>query len=125
MTEPPPVRLLAVADIRVCAVDSVEALLDEFYLGLLCLEREIGEPAQIVYKAENFRLCFEVVESWRPPEDFRPIDIDVPLLSLVRQQLIDRKIEFQWQKGLPPGRETLLLQDPAGNWVQIGQFKRI
>ena len=125
MTEPPPVRLLAVADVRVCAVESVVSLLDDFYLGVLGLEREIGEPGQIVYKAENFRLRFDVLESPRIPEDLRPILIDVPSLSFVRQQLTDREIEFQCQTGLPPAQETLLLQDPAGNWVQIGQFSRI
>ena len=65
MPEPPPVRLTAVEDVHVPAVVGLAPKLDEFYAGLLRFEREPAE-AELVYRAENFRLRFDVT---RPPID--------------------------------------------------------
>ena len=125
MPEPPPVRLVAVEDVHVQAAAGLEVQLDQFYVELLKFEREDARRTLLVYRAENFRLCVQIVEPPFARPDLRPIGIDVPSLSSLQQVLIDRQIEHQWQKGLAAGQDTLLLQDPAGNWVQIGQIKRV
>jgi hypothetical protein len=125
MPEPPPVRLVAIDDVHVPAAAGVEIELDDFYVKLLKFEREETRREGIVYKSENFRLWFDVLEPPIQREDFRPIGIDVPSLSNLERELIEREIEYLWQKGLLAGQHTLLLKDPAGNWVQIGEFRRV
>jgi hypothetical protein len=58
-------------------------------------------------------------------EDFRAVGIEVPALLSLERELIELEIEYEWQKGLLPGQQTILLQDPAGNWVRIGQFTQV
>jgi len=125
MPEPPPVRLVAIEDVHLPAAAGLEVDLDQFYVKLLKFEREEAERGTIVYKAENFRLYFDVLEPPITRGDFRPIGIDVPSLLDLERQLIEREIEYQWQKGLIVATHTLLLQDPAGNWVQIGEFRKV
>ncbi|WP_428938541.1 VOC family protein [Fontivita pretiosa] len=125
MPEPPPVWLVAVEDVHAPAAAGLETQLDEFYIGLLRFERQQVITDQIVYKAENVRLCIDVVEPPVHRLDLRPIGIEVPSLAALEQQLAERQIEYEWQKGLTPGSHTLLLRDPAGNWVQIGERQRI
>jgi hypothetical protein len=125
MPEPPPVRLVAVADVHVPAAAGLEVQLDDFYVKLLRFDREGADLGQVTYKSENFRLCFDVLEPPIPRDDFRPIMIDVPSLSLVEEGIIQREIEYEKHKGLAPGHRTLLLQDPTGNWVQLGEMKRV
>lgn len=123
MSEPPPVRLVAVEDVHLPGIAGLEAQLDDFYLNILQFIREQADPGQIAYKAENRRLIFSMHQQPPTREDFHIIGIEVPSLSLVQQQLIDREIEYQWLRGLTPGQDQLLVRDPAGNWIQIGQFK--
>lgn len=119
---PPPVRLVAVADVLVSASAGLERDLDAFYMGLLRFERD---PARedICYRAENFRLVFEVVEGPVPRDDLRPTGIEVPFLRQLEHRLIDAEHEYARLKGLTPGHESLLLQDPAGNWVQLTETR--
>jgi hypothetical protein len=125
MPEPPPVRLVAIEDVHAPAAAGLETRLDAFYVGLLKFLREGADAGRIIYKSENWRLHFDVLEPPIGREDFRPVGIDVPSLVLLERELIAGKIEYQWQKGLAAGQETLLLQDPAGNWLQIGLFHRV
>src|SRR5688500_3253769 len=95
MEEPPPVRLVAVEDVRVEASAGLEKQLDEFYAGLLKFVREYGDEDVLVYGAENFRLLVKIVEPPVPRDDMRPILIEVPNLPEIEHQLIDLKIEYQ------------------------------
>src|SRR5689334_5128829 len=113
MPEPPPVRLVAVADVHVPAAAGLEVQLDDFYVKLLRFDREGADDGQVTYKSENFRLCFDVLEPPLQRDDFRPIMIDVPALSVIEDQIIEREIEYERHKGLAPGQKTLLFQDPA------------
>jgi hypothetical protein len=118
MPEPLPVRLVTVEDARLVAPAGMETRLDAFYVGLLGFERE-AEAAGLVYRAENHRLRFEVVE---PPLEFpgmRPLGIEIPSLLAAEHKLIEAKIEYFRQKSFVPGHEALLLQDPAGNWIEL------
>ena len=133
MPEPPPVRLVAVEDVHVTAGPGMEPLLDDFYERLLRFEREPHgdrrrphQPArQIVYKAENVRLVFDIADPHVERPDFRPIGVEIPDLSAAEHEIIERKLEYERFKGLIIGRVTLMLRDPAGNWVAISEARRV
>jgi len=125
--EPPPVRLVAIDDFMIWAAAGLERQLDEFYQGLVGFERvesqdELGFQ-EIVYRAENFRLRIEVLERPGKREDFRPVMVEVPSLNLLGQRLAEAGVEFARQKGLTPGTDALLVSDPAGNPVVVGEFR--
>lgn len=125
MPEPPPVRLVAVADVHLPAAAGVEAPLDDFYTVLLPFEREAHDQGHVIYKAENYRLIFDIHEPPLSRDELRPTEILIRSLSVFRQQLIDREIEHEWQKGLTAGTHHILLQDPAGNWLAIGEWREM
>jgi extradiol dioxygenase family protein len=122
MEAPPPVRLIAVEDCTLCTVAGLERDLDEFYVGLLGFERE-AEESEIVYRAENFRLRMTVFERPEPREDFRPLAVAVPSLTELMRRLDEAEIEFVRQRGLTPGIETLSVIDPAGNILEISEYR--
>jgi hypothetical protein len=120
---PPPVQLVAIADVSLPAVAGLESDLDAFYGGLLKFEREPHDSAaaahQIVYRAENARLRLSVHET--PPDrpDYQPALVVVPSLTELVQRLNDARQIYARQPGLAPGAECIVLQDPAGNWVRV------
>lgn len=118
--EPLPVRLVAVEDVRLITPGGIESRLDSFYVDLLGFERQESENA-IVYRAENLRLIINVVELPPEPRDMRAIGIEVQALAEVERELIERQTEFEVQKGLLPGQRSLLLTDPAGNWLELSE----
>jgi len=120
--EPLPVRLVAVSDCEVAAAAGLEVELDAFYIGLLGFEK-MDDPHSLQYRAENYRLSFIVTELAPVREDFRPVGILVPSLPTLRAQLDEREIEYLRQKSLVPGVESLLLTDPAGNWLEISEMR--
>ena len=122
--EPPPVRLVAVKDVRLIAPAGAERQLDEFYVGLLELEREPDSHFP-VYRAENLRIWFDIVEPPVGRGDMRPLGIEVSSLVEAEHKFIDAKIEYVLQKGVNPGDESLLLLDPAGNWIEISESRMI
>jgi hypothetical protein len=125
MDEPPPVRLIAVDDVRLPTPADREPLLDAFYVGLWQFQRETSETG-LIYRAENFRLRFEII-STEPivRETLRPQGIAVNSLVEAERKLIDLEIEYIQQLSLTPGQETLLLRDPAGNWIEISESRRL
>ena len=78
-----------------------------------------------VYRAENVRLSFQVHEPLIERETLRAQGIEVRSLAAVAEQLEQWAIEFTRQKGLYPGQQSLLLQDPGGNWVEISESRPI
>lgn len=125
MPEPPPVRLVAVEDVHLPAPAGVEVQLDSLYVGLLRFQRDPAHTTHPVYRSENFAIIFDVLEPPVEREDLRATGIEVPSLREFEQKLIDMEMEYQRQKGLTAGCDTLLLQDPAGNWVAVGEFRRV
>ncbi len=124
MAPPPPVRLVAVDDVRLEARVGLEAELDAFYGKLLGFERltEAGLP---VYESENFRLRFDWLEGLIERDDFRMLGIAVPSLAEAEAKLVEAEIEYTRQRGLQPGQEMLILQDPAGNWLQLVEYRQV
>lgn len=125
MPEPPPVRLLAIADMRLPVVAGLEKELDRFYVGLLKFERDADDADHIAYRAERWRVVFSVVE--RPPArvDYRPVMVQIPHFDWFVDMLKSSSIEFEWQKGVAPGVEAVLLKDPAGSWVSVSALREI
>ena len=124
LEEPPPVRLLTVEDAWLLSAAGLERDLDEFYVGLFQFVREEASE-EIVYRAENFRLRFRVIEPPFERSDFYPTRIEVPLLRDLEKLLIERELEYQRLKGLLLGQQAIALFDPAGNYVEVTEFRRI
>jgi hypothetical protein len=118
--EPPPVRLVTIDDAHLIAMAGVERELDVFYLRILKFEREAGSIYP-VYCAENFRLIFDVHEPPVARDDLRPLGIEVPSLLSIEQRLIEAKMEYTRVRSLMPAHESLVLLDPAGNWIEISE----
>lgn len=122
--EPLPVRLLTVEDATLLTSAGLETQLDAFYIDLLKFERD-DKAEGLVYRADNFRLRFEVIEMRPDREVFRPVGIEVPVLTDVEHRLIEREIEYSRQRGLTAGQERLVLRDPAGNWIEIAEYRKV
>ena len=116
--EPLPVRVIAVADVRLPAPAGAERQMDAFSVGLLGFERA-EPPHQLIYRSENFLLSFDVIDRPVPHESLRPLGIEIPSLGEAEKKLIEAEIEYTRQRGLTPGSQTLLVLDPAGNWVEL------
>jgi hypothetical protein len=121
--EPLPVRLVAVNDMRVDAPAGRERELDAFYAGLLGMQRVAGE--QIVYRAENFDLYVDVLEPPVAREDYRPVRAEIRSLADAERKLRDAEVVYVRRKGLVPGDEALVMQDPAGNWVELTETRLV
>jgi hypothetical protein len=117
MVEPPPVRLVTVDDAKLLAGAGMEKLLNGFYVDLLQLVRDEGDG--LVYRAANFAIVFQILEPPVQRRDMRAIGIEVQSLAEARKKLIDAEIEHVLQRGLMPGAVSILLQDPAGNWLEL------
>jgi hypothetical protein len=125
MDEPLPVKLVAIDDVHLSSPRGIEAELDAFYVGLWQFQRDAGE-AGLVYRADNFRLRFEIVPDDRLERDsLRPQGIEVMSLAEAEEKLIEEELEYVRQRGLTPGQQSLLLLDPAGNWVEIFECRPI
>jgi hypothetical protein len=124
MPEPLPVRLVSIGDVRLPAPSGAERALDNFYAGLLQFERMLPLE-ELIYRADNYVLRFSVHE---PPvfhESMRALIIEVPSLADAVQKLNAAELEYTRQKGLDAGTESIVLLDPAGNWVELVETRLI
>jgi len=124
LLEPLPVRLVAVDDVSLPAGAGRGVELDAFYVGLLGFKRH-ADLTRLIYRADNFSIDFTVLEPPVIREDLRAIGIEVPSLHDLERQLLERNTPYAWQKGLTPGARWIVLQDPAGNWLQLSEVRRI
>ena len=63
-----------------------------------------------------------------PIGSFSPVSpqgIEIPSLADAELKLVEGEREYIRQRGLTPGHESLLLQDPAGNWIELFEVRRI
>ena len=124
MDEPLPVRLVAVDDVSVPAPAGVELDLDAFYVGLLGFER-IPPDTELNYRAENVGLQFELQERPVEHDNLRPLGIEVPSLAEAELKLIEGEYEYVRQRGVVLGTETIVMRDPAGNWIELIELRSI
>ena len=116
--------LVTVEDARLLSSKGWERELDAFYVGLLKFEPD-KKVAGIAYKAENFRIVFDLVRGPVERDDMRMLGIIVKSLRETAQLVRDAKVEFEWERGLQAGDERLVLTDPAGNWLRVTQSKPV
>ena len=121
--EPLPVKLVAVNDMRVEAPAGREVELDAFYAGFVGMQRVPGET--IVYRSENFDLYVDVLEPPIAREDYRPLRAEVKSLADAERKLREAEVAYVRRKGLVPGDEALVMQDPAGNWVELTETRLV
>lgn len=121
MPEPLPVRLVAVADVRLAGRPDSLAKLDGFYVDILGFVRESGDEGP-VYRADNFRVLFQIRPD-SPREDCRVVRVEVPSLAAAEQKLFAAGVEYTRLRGLVPGTECLTLTDPAGNWLEVVEYR--
>jgi len=121
---PPPVTVVAIADVKLACSAGAGTSLDDFYVTVLGFE--LGhDPDRPVYRAENVRVVFEVFEGPVERDDFRPLQLQVRDLERVRLGLIERKMEFTSTHRLHTSDEVLFLPDPAGNYLEIVEFRPV
>jgi hypothetical protein len=123
------VQLVAITDITLLAAAGLEKNLDQFYVGLLGFERQDTLPdandPTLVYRAANVRLNLHVVEKQPPRQDYRPAGVIVPSLEDLMRRFTDAQIAFLRQRSLMPGTESLLVNDPAGNLLEITESRML
>ena len=124
MEEPLPVRLIAVADVRLHAMYGQEHLLDPFYAQLLEFVKE-GDGQNLIYRGDNFSIHFDWHEGLIDRNSLRPVGIEVESLGILVRKLVEREIEFQFERGLTPGSPCVLMHDPAGNALQVYERRHI
>jgi hypothetical protein len=120
---PLPVRLVAIDDVAAVTRAGLEEKLDAFYVQMLQFARDANEP--LTYRADNFNLRFAIMESLPERDDMRPIGIEVQSLQEAEAKLNERELEYTQPRGLLSSDKSLLLLDPAGNWVAIVEAKRV
>jgi hypothetical protein len=127
MPEPLPVRLIAVADVRLpCPPEKeVGEMLDAFYVGLLKFRRLPSDEFHHFYLSDNYALILQAHNRPVQRERVAPTMIEVEDRKTIHQQLIEREYPYEWMRDLTPGADYLLLQDPAGNWVGILQRTQV
>ncbi|MDB5322391.1 MAG: hypothetical protein JWN40_4022 [Phycisphaerales bacterium] len=124
MPEPLPVKLVTIDHAHLPAAAGREVALDEFYVNLLGFERIIT-PETLAYHAENFDLFFDILEPPLERDTLRALGIEVLSLADAQRKLIESQIEHIRQQGLLPGHDSILLQDPAGNWLALTESRLI
>ena len=125
LEEPLPVQLVAVADITLPTLPGLEPKLDALYVDLLLFEKEQGGDAP-VYRADNFSLRFQPVATpVIERQTLKPVGIIIPSLAETEKRFIELEMEYTRQRGLLPGSEELLLQDPAGNWLSLVEQRTV
>lgn len=123
MSEPPPVKLLAIADVHLPSAVGHERELDAFYVDLLKFERGEQTDGVLSYLAEKHALVFDVLEPPLNRDTILPTALEVPSLKNLRFALIEREIYFEPMQGLDPATEYIQLKDPAGNWLVINEYR--
>jgi hypothetical protein len=119
MPEPPPVRLIAIADVHLPAARGREKALDTFYVTLLGFHRDTTPEGFVLYRAEKHAIVFDLLD---PPieRDRLPMTgIEVESLYLLERALLDQEYPHERVRSVEVGIEQIVVCDPAGNWLAI------
>jgi hypothetical protein len=122
--EPLPVKLVAVADVRIRATTGLRLDLDRFYRDILGFAA-VDDPEAWIYQADNFQLIVEGVEGLVEREDYRPVTAIVSSLAAIVDRLREREIEFEYLRGLDLGQVSVRVLDPSGNGVEVSEERRL
>lgn len=125
MEQPLPVRLIAVADMRLLTPSDLEPMLDRLYVDLLGFVRNPASGV-LAYDADNFCLIFDPVENLPVQRTgLRAVGIEVESLGQTERRLVEAEIEYERRRGMTPGAEALCLYDPAGNALEIVERREV
>jgi hypothetical protein len=122
--EPLPVKLVAVADMRIKGTTGMRLAFDGFYMGVLGFG-PVDDPEAWAYQTENFQLIVEGVEGLVERLDYRPVPVVAASLAAIIERLNEREIPFERQRGLQVGQFSLRVLDPSGNGVEVSEEIRI
>jgi len=123
MTEPIPVTLEAVDDMRLPRPTLDGKMLKLLYADIIGLQLEPNDGGDLCFRSGNYRLRFDLPQG--TARYYRPLRIVVPSLRAIEHRLVEREIEYERQKGLAPGGEILALQDIEGNYLEIRQHRAV
>ena len=76
-------------------------------------------------RADNFLLRFRLLDPPIVHDALRPQGIEVLDLAELEKKFREAELEYTRERGITPGHETLLLLDPGGNWVEIGEIRLV
>src|SRR5437868_204472 len=97
MSEPLPVRLVAVEDVKLPTPPDIDDRLDAFYVALLEFERVSGE---LTYRSDNFLLRFDPREKPVEHDSMRPLGVDVMSLAETEKKLLEAELEYTRIRGV-------------------------
>jgi len=86
------------------------------------LER-VGPETELIYRAENYELRFDVKDRPLTHESLRALVIEVASLREMEEKLTQAEMVYSRQRGMAPGTESIVLLDPAGNWVELVELR--
>ncbi len=121
--EPLPIWLVAIDDVRLPAPIDIRGELDEFYVAVLGCAPDESADGDIVYRTDNLRLRFIPIQGLIERQTLRPTVLEVPSLALAERAIFEREIEYTRDRATTPGRDSLILLDPAGNWIELIERK--
>ena len=107
MMEPSPLEMLATLEAK-----SGAAISNEIYAFKDKGDRDVA-------------LRFDLREHPVAHEDLRPQGIEIPSLAEAELKLIEGEYAYVRQRGVMPGTETIVLRDPAGNWVELIELRSV
>lgn len=121
--QPPPVMLQAVADVALPLDGHGDKRLDDFYVELLRFEK-IDAPLR-TYRAEKHHLVFHPAGEQIFRHDAAPVGLVTPFFWELRDGLKLRKMEYRYLQGIVAGDDSLLFQDPCGNWLSVTRWSSV
>jgi hypothetical protein len=122
--EPLPVKLVAVADIRIKGTTGMRLAFDAFYIGVLGFGT-VSQPEVWAYQAENFQLIVDGVEGLVERVDYRPVMVIAASLAAIVERLNEGEIAFEALRGIQAGQFSVRVLDPSGNGVEVSEEIRI
>lgn len=125
VAEPPPVRLVAIEDVRLLAPPEAEAQLDALYAGVLGMRRRPADEFHLFYEAQNACLVFQTHRRPVIRENMDATGVEVPSLRDLAKRLDDLRLGYERQIGLTPGEEAIVLVDAGGNWLTITERRGV
>ena len=124
LPEPPPVRVVALRDVILPTLAGLHDKLAAFYVGLLQFRQDSADL--LAFEAENVCVRFNLVVDYPLERDHtRPLGIQVPHYRAILERLQTGRSDFEVVRGLVAGNDAILIRDPAGNWIAIGELRDV
>ncbi len=121
LPEVPVVWVDVIEDVVLPCVAGGETETDRLFGEFLRFERLMTDDRlTLVYRAENAVVRLQIMQTLPPKRDLRPLMVSIPHFDDFLKLLIEDEIPYEWQRGITPGTDRLLLRDVSGNWLSVG-----